>query len=104
MSRNVDTSQGSAARTWRDCKRGEAEIQQDGDDQQSTGEHHVGTDEQPAMARRQPLLQTAISQASGTNKYPLPHTVLMRVGAAASSPSLRRSLETRPSMERSRPS
>jgi len=79
-------------------------IEKDGRDQQSTGQHYVGTDEQSAVARRQPLLQTAISHASGTNKYPLPHTVLMRVGAVASSPSLRRSLETRPSMERSRPS
>ena len=31
-------------------QRGEPEVQQDGDQQQSTGEHHVGTDEQPAMA------------------------------------------------------
>ena len=39
-------------------QRGEAQVEQDGDHQQSTGEHHVGADEQPAMAGLQPLLHS----------------------------------------------
>ena len=46
----------------------ESEIKQHGDREQTTREHYIGTDEQPAVPSRKPLLQTAISHASGTNK------------------------------------
>ena len=63
----------------------------------------VAAEQQAAVAAEQRCFH-ALPQASGTSRYPLPQTVLMRVGVVALSPSLRRSRDTWTSSVRSVPS